>query len=140
MPLDKFGRAGSSVLWFLVGCLVLVNAIATISSGVVGSKQPGLALSILLYSLASMAMILACLMCMFRSDPTHLLAHKEDIRFIEAFRMLSAHTDPSLLQNLISRMDPSLLGEPAQNDVVRDTELDKLNEELERLKSGRSGP
>ncbi|MEQ9299105.1 MAG: hypothetical protein RIF33_11095 [Cyclobacteriaceae bacterium] len=120
-------QAGNSVLWFLVGCLALVETII----GVLGNQfksSPYFGYWLLTFAFISLLVVLGALLIMFFKNPQFLIAEKDQLGLISYFQFLAANEDPELVKEVLRRFDPNRL--VANEPLNIETSLDESNDEI----------
>lgn len=127
-------QAGNSVLWFLVGCLALVETII----GVLGNQfksSPYFGYWLLTFAFISLLVVLGALLIMFFKNPQFLIAEKDQLGLISYFQFLAANEDPELVKEVLSRFDPNRLvaNEPLNIESSLDEDKEEISEEQQAI-------
>lgn len=127
-------QAGNSVLWFLVGCLALVETII----GILGNQfksSPYFGYWLLAFGFLSLLVVLASLLIMFFKNPQFLIAEKDQLGLISYFQFLAANEDPELVKEVLRRFDLNRLvtGEPLDIENSLDENPEEISEEQQAI-------
>jgi len=96
------------VLWFLDGCLVLVQVLAF----AVLVKSSTELLYVLLFAFLSLVAVLAVLVLLFYKSPGFLLAEQQDVRILSILQAEAYRLSPKLFAQLVKHLTPKDLEAP----------------------------
>ena len=101
---------GTSILWFLGLCLLMVEAVITALSYKLCdySFHP---IVLLFFAFLSLATVVGALLYMFMKNPAYLIAEKGQLTTLLSFQEMAKHNSPDLLRWALMKADISKIGE-----------------------------